>query len=129
MTVELRMLAYSILLGLAHVLLAGFLSTRQRGVAWNAGNRDAEMPALTGVAARTARASANFLETFPFFAAAALGVVVAHLNSATTALGAQMYFWARLAYLPVYTIGIAYLRTAIWVVALLGLLQVVRGFF
>ena len=40
-------------------------------------------------------------------------------------LGAQIYFWARLVYLPVYVIGIPFLRSAIWMAATAGLLMVV----
>ena len=40
-----------------------------------------------------------------------------------TALGAQCYFWARLAYVPLYAAGVPYLRTVVWGVSLWGLLQ------
>jgi uncharacterized MAPEG superfamily protein len=123
MPIELKMLAWSIALGLAHVLLGAALTTRQRGLKWNVGARDAALPPLTGVAARVDRALRNFLETFPFFAAAVLAVVMLERGDAHTALGAQCYFWARLAYVPVYALGIPYLRTAIWAVSLWGLLQ------
>jgi len=125
MPIELRMLIWSIVLGLAYVLLAAALVTARRGVAWNASNRDAPAEPLTGPPARAQRASANFLETFPFFAAAVLAVVALERASAHTALAAQLYFWARLAYLPVYVIGIPYLRSAIWVVSLWAILQLV----
>lgn len=128
MTVELQMLGWSVILGLVYVLVAAGLGSQQRGLAWNASNRDGEARPLTGAAARADRASKNFLETFPLFAAAALGVVLAHANTAHTALGAELYFWARLAYLPIYIVGIPYLRTAVWVVSLWGLLQVLAGF-
>ncbi|MCH6484834.1 MAPEG family protein [Pseudoxanthomonas sp. LH2527] len=123
MPIELKMLAWSVALGLVHVLLGAALITRQRGLGWNVGARDATLPPPTGVAARVDRALRNFLETFPFFAAAALAVVVLERGDATTALGAQCYFWARLAYVPVYAAGIPYLRTLIWGVSLWGLLQ------
>ena len=123
MPIELKMLAWSVALGLVHVLLGAALITRQRGLGWNVGARDATLPPPTGVAARVDRALRNFLETFPFFAAAALAVVVLERGDATTALGAQCYFWARLAYVPVYAAGIPYLRTVIWGVSLWGLLQ------
>jgi uncharacterized MAPEG superfamily protein len=129
MTIELKMLAWSIVLGLVQVLLAGGLGTQQRGLKWNAGNRDGEPKPLTGVAARAGRASQNFLETFGFFAAAALAVVLAHRNNEHTALGAQIYFWARVAYWPIYAIGIPYLRTAVWIVAFWGFLQVLEALF
>jgi uncharacterized MAPEG superfamily protein len=128
-TTELKMLAWSAILGLAYVLIAAALATQQRGFKWNAGNRDGELKALTGAAARAQRANRNFLETFGFFAAAVLAVVLAGRNTAHTALGAELYFWARLAYLPTYIIGIPYLRTVIWTVSLWGLLQVLEGLF
>ncbi|HET6432773.1 MAPEG family protein [Dyella sp.] len=129
MTMELKMLAWAVVLGLVHVLVAAALATAQRGLAWNAGNRDGEVRPLTGFAARAARASGNFLETFPFFAAAALAVVLAQKADASTALGAQIYLWARVAYLPIYVIGIPYLRTLVWAVGFWGMLQVIEGLF
>lgn len=129
MTIELTMLAWSVVLGLAYVLLAVGLATRQRGLQWNAGNRDGEARPLTGVAARAERASRNFLETFVFFAAAVLAVVLTHRNTEHTALGAQVYFWARVAYWPVYAAGIPYLRTLIWIAAFWGFLQVLEALF
>ena len=129
MSLEIQMLAWSIALGLVHVLLGAVLMTMQRGLKWNAGARDGEAKPLTGVAARLDRASRNFLETFPFFAAAVLAVVVSDRMSADSALGAQVYFWARLAYLPIYAAGIPYLRTLVWAVSLWGLLQVLWALF
>ena len=127
MSIELKMLGWAVVLGLVHVLVAGFLGTWQRGMAWNAGNRDGEPKPLNIHAARAARASANFLETFAFFAAATLAVVVAHRTNDHTALGAQVYVLARVAYLPCYIVGIPYLRTAIWIAALWGILQMLEA--
>src|SRR5476649_786485 len=106
MSIELKMLGWSVCLGLLHVAIAAALATSQRGLKWNAGNLDGEPKTLTGVAARADRASRNFLETFPFFAAAVLAVVLQGSNTAQTAMGTDLYFWARLVYLPVYLIGI-----------------------
>lgn len=129
MTTELKMLGWSVFLGLAYVFVAAGLGTWQRGLKWNASNRDGEPQPLTGIAARAARANGNFLETFGFFAAAVLAVAIAGRTSAHTALGAEIYFWARLAYLPIYVAGIPYLRTAVWALSLWGMLQVVEALF
>ena len=129
MTIELKMLAWSIVLGLAYVLIAAGLATQQRGITWNAGNREGDAKPLTGVAGRADRASRNFLETFPFFAAAVLAVVLTHRNTDHTAMGAQIYFWARVVYWPIYAAGIPYLRTAVWIVAFWGFLQVLEALF
>lgn len=123
MSNELQWLGFAIVLGLIHVFVAAGLGTAQRGLAWNVGNRDGEAKPLHGAAARAARASRNFLETFPFFAAAVLAVVLSHKADASSALGAQIYFWARVVYLPVYVIGIPYLRTAVFAVSIWGILQ------
>ena len=128
MPVELKMLAWSVVLGLAYVVFAVTLATMQRGMAWNAGNRTGEAP-LTGAADRASRASRNFLETFAFFAAAVLVVVVGQCTSSTTALGAQIYFWARVLYLPIYAAGIPYVRTLVWAISVLGLVMVLSGAF
>jgi uncharacterized MAPEG superfamily protein len=122
---EIKLLAGSIYLGLAYVLIAAALTTKTRGLSWNVGNRDTPSASLAGAAGRAQRACRNFLETFAFFAAAALGVVLMKVNSAHTALGAELYFWARLVYLPVYLIGIPYLRSAVWGVSFLGILMLV----
>jgi uncharacterized MAPEG superfamily protein len=129
MPVELKMLAWSMLLGLVYFLIATTLVTLQRGLAWNASNREAESKPLTGVTGRSDRAFKNFLETFVFFVAAVLAVVVAQRTNASTALGAQLFFWARVVYLPVYLIGIPYLRTLVWAISIAGLLMVVFGLF
>ena len=129
MGVELQMLLWAIVLGLVQLMLGAALSTQQRGLAWNASARDGEPKPLTGVAARMDRALRNFLETFGFFAAAVLAVVVAQRTSAHTAFGAQLYLWARVAYVPVYAAGIPYLRTLIWAVSLAGLLMVLLALF
>ena len=127
MSVELQMLGWSVVLGLVYVLVAAGFGTWQRGLRWNAGNRDGEPQPLNKYAARADRANRNFLETFAFFAAATLAVVAMHKTGAQTVIGAQIYFWARLAYLPVYVIGIPYLRTVIWIASLWGILQMVES--
>ena len=126
---ELTMLAWSIVLGLVQIALAATLTTGQRGFAWGAGARDGEPAPVTPLAARLNRASATFLETFPLFAAAVLAVVAAGVTDERTALGAQMYFWARVAYVPAYASGIPYVRTLAWAVAIVGLVYLVMALF
>jgi len=127
MAKELTVLTWSICLGIVYVLIAASLMTSQRGLGWNIGNRDGDAARLSGAAARAQRASRNFLEPFPFFAAAVLAVVVAQRTSPHTALGAQIYFWARVAYLPIYIIGIPYVRSLVWAIAFWGLLMVLAA--
>lgn len=127
MTTELTMLALSIVLGFVHVLASGQATTLQYGIAWNMGPRDAATPPLNRLAARLERASANFRETFPFFAAAVLIAHVADRNGPLTFWGTQLYFFGRLVYGPVYALGIPYLRSFVWGTATIGIVLVLAA--
>ncbi len=129
MSFEIRMLVWAILLGIAQLLLAAAFVTAQRGLKWNAGPRDTPQPPPAGVAGRLERALRNFLETFPFFAAGVLAVTALGKGSAHTALAAQLYVWARLVYVPLYGVGVPYLRSLAWVVSLWSILQLVWALF
>ncbi|HJZ43105.1 MAG TPA: MAPEG family protein [Hyphomicrobiaceae bacterium] len=121
MTLELKMLALSIVLGLAQIVLASHAASLQRGYLWTAGSRDAPVPALTGVAGRLDRALRNFMETFPLFAAAVLIAHAAGRHGWMTEWGAQLYFWARVAYVGLYAAGVFLARSLVWNVAALGI--------
>jgi uncharacterized MAPEG superfamily protein len=129
MGIELKMLLWATVLGMAQLALVATFSTQQRGLGWNAGPRDGVAPPLTGVAGRLDRAANNFLETFPFFAIGVLMLALLHKETEQTAIGAQMYFWARVAYVPAYAAGISYVRTAIWAVAVTGIIFVLLPLF
>jgi uncharacterized MAPEG superfamily protein len=121
MTIELQMLALSIVLGFVHIVLASHAKSWQHGYRWTASARDESPRPLAGVAGRLERAMGNFLETFPFFAAA---VVIAHLagrHNALTLWGVQLYFWARVLYLPLYALGVPLIRSLVWNVAIVGI--------
>jgi len=129
MTTELCMLVWSVVLGLVQIAIAATGSVAQRGLGWAAGPRDGEPKALTGIAARLDRARANFLETFPLFAVAVLLALALQRHDGMTVLGAQLYFWARVAYVPAYAAGIPYLRTLIWTVSIVGIVMLVAALF
>ena len=129
MTIELKILAWAVALGLAQIAIAATFSTIQRGVSWNTSARDVAPAPLTGVGGRFERAYRNMLETFPFFAAAVLAVVATQHTSAHTALGAELYLGARLLYVAIYAAGIPYLRTIVWSVSMAGIVMVLLALF
>jgi uncharacterized MAPEG superfamily protein len=45
----------------------------------------------------------------------------------TTALGSEIFFWARLIYVPIYAAGIAFVRTAAWTASVIGIVMVLLG--
>lgn len=120
MTIELAMLFWACMLGLFHIALASFTLKRQTGHAWTIGARDDERKP-EGMAGRMQRAHRNFLETFPLFAALVLMGHMLHSASQWSEIGAQLYFWGRVAYIPAYAYGRPGLRSMIWQVATLGL--------
>ena len=121
-SVEIQMLWLSILLGLVQVVLPVLFAFGR--LSWALGPRDEAGPPSTRIGARLERALKNFLETFVLFAAVVLLAQATGRHSANSALGAQLYFWARLAYVPAYAAGIPFLRTLIWAVSLVGIVLV-----
>ena len=61
--------------------------------------------------------------------AASVAVTATGSGDTGTALGAQLWFWARVLYVPLYLAGIPYVRSLVWGVALVGMLLVVLGLF
>ena len=123
MGVELKLLAWSAALALMQMVIAVEAAILQVGFLPLIGNR-ANLPGLTGWADRARRAQLSMLKSLPIFAALVLVAQVTGKTSATTAFGAELFFWARLAYAPAYVIGVPWLRTALWGVSLVGLLQI-----
>jgi uncharacterized MAPEG superfamily protein len=126
-SIEMQMLWLSIYLGIAQLLLATLFSVGGRGLPWGVGARDEAAPPLGRFGGRAERAFKNFLETFVFFAAAVLLANALGKHSPSAALGAEIYFWSRVAYVPVYILGIPFLRTLIWAASLIGIGMVMRG--
>ena len=126
MSLEIRYLTWSILLGLVYLLLALAALVLQQGLPYVASPRD-EPRALTGKAARLAGASRNFMETFPLYAAAVLLTALGAAHNDKTLLGSELYFWARVVYLPVYFFGTRYLRTGAWTVSIIGIVMILCG--
>lgn len=120
---ELVWLSSAVALTFAQMLVAVLGATGQVGLAALAGNREA-LPPITGWADRAARAHRNMLESLVLFAALVLIAVVANKTNSTTLLGAQLFFWGRLAYAVVFIAGIPWLRTAVWAVAVVGLVLI-----
>ena len=123
MSIELKLLVWSTALALIQMLIALLAAIAQVGVMRLVGNRE-NLPALEGWAGRAQRAHRNMLESLTIFAALVLVAQVAGKSNAAKALGAQLFFWSRLAYASVYVIGIPWLRTGLWGVSFAGLLQI-----
>lgn len=120
---ELTLLAWSVLLAIAHMLATVLALVSQKGLMTAFGNRE-NLPELPGWAGRASRANVNMAQNLALFAAAVLAAVIVGATDAGTLLGAQLFFWGRVAYAVCYLGGIPYLRTASWLVSIVGVLMV-----
>jgi uncharacterized MAPEG superfamily protein len=124
MQAEILVLALAAVLLVAHIQLAIRFKTKQYGVDWNIGARDAEMPPLDPVAGRIERARDNFLETLPIAVIALFGVVLAGKTSELTAIGGWVWLAGRAVYLPLYWSGVKGWRSLAWGIATVAILIV-----
>lgn len=123
MPVELWVLVGAATLGLVHVSAASFAFKAQVGNAYSVGPRDENLQPK-GVAGRLQRALHNFLETFAIFAVL---VILVHLTNTYGGLsywGSLLYLIGRTLFLPLYALGIPWIRTFSWNVATSGLVLV-----
>jgi uncharacterized MAPEG superfamily protein len=120
MTPALAYLVWSAVLTVVLVVIAVLGATQQVGLATLAGNREG-LPEFTGWAGRAQRAHRNMLESLVLFAILVFAAHVAGKNNAVTALGAAIFFWARVAHAGLYIAGIPWLRTGAWAVSIVGL--------
>ena len=120
MAPELTWLVWSVALAFVQVVIATAGAQLQVGLPTLASSRE-NMPSLTGWAGRMQRAHRNMIENLVLFAALALVAVVADKTNNITLMGAQVFFWARLVYVVVYGLGIAWLRTGVWFASVVGM--------
>lgn len=127
MTPLLEVVSWSVVLGLAQLLIAALFMVHQRGLRWALGPRDAPVASLVGIAGRLERCVRNFLETFVLFLAA---IWLAHSSGHTggvVLLGAELYFLGRVLYVPLYASGVPVVRTLAWTAATMGIVLILIG--
>ena len=94
------------------------LLTKNTSLKYFLSSRD-ENTTISVQAQRANRALKNLLETFPIFIGITLLSLIKDVDNSTIAL-----FWLifRIIYVPVYVLGINYLRTGIWTASLICLI-------
>jgi uncharacterized MAPEG superfamily protein len=97
MTPELTYLAYAIILLFVIVFIQASAGIRQHGGLVLANNRD-NLPGDNTFLARAKRNVANMRENLWFFAPGILIAAIAGISNQWTVLGAQIFFFARLAH-------------------------------
>ncbi len=120
---ELNLLVWSVVLTVVQMLVAAQAAFNKVGLMTLVGNREG-MPEITGWGGRASRAHWNMLENLVLFASLVLVAVVAGKTNDMTLLGAQLFFWARLAYAVIYVAGIIWVRTLAWLISVVGLVLI-----
>ena len=123
MTKTLMILAELAVINWALILTAAMVKSKMwkpSGMLAALGNRD-EQQECTGFPARTDRAARNMLENMVLFIALVLVASAAGVTSPQVELGARIFFWARVVYIPIYMIGIPVARTAVWALSIVGM--------
>lgn len=122
MTTLLQILVWTTVLTWVSIMAGAVLRNREwtlEGMRVGLSNRD-NLPEATPLGGRAVRAAGNTLENFVLFAVLALVAHAVGVDEQAT-LGAQVFFWSRLIYLPVYWAGVTYVRSLIWSIGTVGL--------
>jgi len=121
MTALLELTVYFTIWTLITVVVGGAIRNQEwtkDGLDVGLGNRD-NLREATAMGGRAERAAKNSIEAAVFFVPLALVANAAGMD-AEVMLGAQIAFWARIAYVPIYIAGIKYLRSLVWIGGVVG---------
>ena len=121
MTALLELTVYFTVWTLITVVVGGAIRNQEwtkEGRQIGLGNRD-NLKEATPMGGRAERAAKNSIEAAAFFVPLALVANAAGMD-AEVMLGAQIAFWARIAYVPIYIAGIKYLRSLVWIIGVGG---------
>ncbi|MEE9427587.1 MAG: MAPEG family protein [Paracoccaceae bacterium] len=106
---------------LANVLLPAIIYfTQSETLTSHVGSRDDD-PEPSVWVARARRSLANMHENLPFFLTlGVLALVVENVDMGQAILGAQMFVFARVAFMVLYVTGVPWLRTISYLIGLVG---------
>ena len=117
---ELTCLQAGALLWLVHVLVQAGTAGTALPLSYLLSSRDQPMEPKGLLAGRARRALANYLESFPVFAALDLGFLVLHQDGG---VWPAIWIFARSFYLPCYLKDIIYARSIFWGISFVAILM------
>lgn len=123
MSVELTMLAYSAALLLVLILIQATAGIRSVGLKPLINSRDG-LPPPQGFHARALRCVDNHREGLAVFAPLVLVAAFAQVSNGTTVLGAQLFFYSRVAHAVLYLVGAPMIRPLAWAVGLVATIMI-----
>jgi uncharacterized MAPEG superfamily protein len=122
--IELEMLLWSSVLYFLQIMLPAMAVDAKEGAAFGLSNRD-NTPITTGWVARSERAYRNMAENLLPFACLVLIAQSSGNTGETSAMGATVFFFSRLAYAFLYSAGITVVRSLAWFCGIIGMGMIV----
>jgi len=117
---EVTCLELSVLFWIAHVLCQAFTAHGEFGSAYLLGPRDGKIAVKGVLHGRATRALNNYMENLvPFVGLDVALIATQHAGG----WGPTIWILGRIAYLPLYLLGVSFARSGAWAVALVGLLM------
>ncbi len=123
MTPELTLLLWSTILTFVLILVPAGMGIRENGGPAQAGPRD-DLPEPSVLRKRATRLAENMLENFVLFAALVLVAHAAGVSNDMTILGAQIFFYARVAHAVIYLAGWPHVRPLVWLAGVIGMAMI-----
>jgi len=120
MTPELTLLLWSTILTFVLIMIPAGMGIKENGGPAQAGPRD-DLPEPSVLRKRATRLSENMLENMVLFAALVLTANAAGVSNDTTVLGAQIFFYARIAHAVIYLAGWPFVRPLVWFAGVIGM--------
>jgi uncharacterized MAPEG superfamily protein len=123
MSLELTYLTWSVVIVLGYLVVQVLEQIARNGlVVALTYQTDKEKP--VGVLMQRFNASfSNFLVSYPAFISLVVIIALTNSSSDLTALGAAIWFWARIAHIPAHVSGLPVIRTLVWAISIAGLVM------
>ncbi|MBU6371498.1 MAG: MAPEG family protein [Alphaproteobacteria bacterium] len=126
MTFELYAALLVLALGVLQVILQAGEFRRVHGVAYaNTAQDTAPTQPDSVLLGRLTRALRNLHETLPFFLGVVIILAIAGVSTPTTRWAAAIFVLARIVYLPLYALGVPYLRGLVWTISFGALIALI----
>lgn len=123
MTVELLAALIVVALGIVQVTLQAVEFRRVHGVPYANTAQDVASPVPDSVMlGRLTRALRNLHETLPFFLGIVIILALMGHSTQVTRIAALVFAAARIVYLPLYAMGIPYVRGLVWTFSFVALI-------
>ncbi len=119
MTAEIAMLVYATALLFILVVIQDIAGILSQGLVTMAGSRD-NLGEPGVFEARTKRLVDNHREGLLMFAPLVIATALTGISTELTVLGAQLFFYSRVAHAVAYLSGVPWLRPAFWLIGIAG---------